>query len=282
MSDLISAVTRSGSADGASSIDELDDDEPLDVIVGGQNDKAEGLANDAFAQLEHRQEHLGATYPFVIDRVLRAAPDAVSSPYAFLLALTHLRDATGAAGDGPSLFEQVSRSALVEYLGGRTRVESYDFGWPRRKGPRTFHGAIRELCKLMGEGVRPKRRRSETAQVKDAKVDVVVWVPFRDERSNQLAVFGQCTTASRWQSKIDELQPRDFCQRWLAEQPAMSPLAAFFVPSHVTDYDWRREAVSDRRLFFDRLRVARLLTDLDSDLGERCAEWTLAALGGGG
>ena len=282
MSGLISAVTRTGSIDGASSFDDLDDDEPLDVTVDGQSDKAEALANDAFAQLEHRQQLLGPAYPFTISTIgttLRMTSRAPSSPYAFLLVLTHAQNKT--RDDGPSLFEQVSRSALVEYLGGQTRVEFYDFGSPRRNASRAFRAAVKDLCIHMGEG-RDVKPHARMARVQDAGVDVVAWVPFRDGRSNQLTVLGQCTTSNRWRNKMDELQPHDFCQRWLAEQPAMSPLAAFFVPHHISDDEWRHVAVGERRLLFDRLRVARLLTDLDSGLGERCAEWTLAALGGGG
>lgn len=276
MSDLISAVTRTGSVDAMASIEDFDDDEPLDTIVGGQDDRVESLVNDAFAQLERRQHHLGTAYPFEVgDRTLQVAQHARLSPYAFLLALTHARDRT--KNDGPSLFERVSRSALVEYLGGQSRVEFYDFGWPRRNGLPAFRDAVKDLCARMKEG-QGVGSRVRTGRVKDAKLDVVAWLPFRDGRSNQLAVFGQCTTSNRWRDKINELQPHAFCQLWLAEQPAMSPLAAFFVPHHVSDDEWRQAAVSDRRLFFDRLRVTQFLGNLDPDLAERCAQWTSQTL----
>ena len=276
VSDLISAVTRAGSVDGVTSLDDFDDDEPLDAAVGSEGDGAEALADDAFAQLERRQHHLGAEYPFEVDdRTLQAVPRAQLSPYAFLLALTHAREKTN--GDVPSLFERVSRSALVEYLGGQTRVEFYDFGWPRTNAPRPFRSAVKDLCVRMGEG-RDAKPHVRTAQVKDGGVDIVAWLPFGDGRPNQLAVLGQCTTSNRWRDKINELQPHDFCQLWLAEQPAMSPLAAFFVPHHVSDDEWRQAAVGDRRLFFDRLRVTQFLGNLDPDLAARCAQWTLQTL----
>ena len=275
MSDLISAVTRTGSVDAAGSIDDFDDDEPLDTTVSGQNDRAETLANDAFAQLERRQSSLGSAYPFEISKTLHAISHASSSPYAFLLALTHAREKTNS--DGPSLFERVSRSALVEYLGGQARVEFYDFGWPRTNAPRPFRAAVKDLCARMGEG-RDANPHVRTAQVKDGGVDIAAWLPFGDGRPNQLAVLGQCTTSNRWQDKINELQPHDFCQLWLAEQPAMSPLAAFFVPHHVSDDEWRQAAVGDRRLFFDRLRVTQFLGNLDPDLAARCAQWTSQTL----
>ena len=279
MSDLITAVTRAGSVDGVPSVDDLDDDAPFGVVVEEENDRAEQVANAAFNELGLRQDYLGSMYPFDVGTVLRASSLAVASPYTFLLALTHLTNADGpAVENGPSLFEQVSRSALVQYLGGSTRVGFCDFGWPRRDGPSAFHDALIDLCQRMGEGTAPKQTSSATRWIKDAKLDLVAWVSFGDARTNQLSVFGQCTTANRWEGKIDELQPQDFCQRWLKEAPAMSPVAAFFVPQHVADSVWRKVAIGERRILFDRLRIAKLLADLDADLAARCTTWTRAAI----
>lgn len=279
MSDLITAVTRAGSVDGTPVVDDLDDDEPFGVVIEGENDLAEQVANDAFNELGLRKEYLGPMYPFDVGAALRASLHAVASPYAFLLALSNLTDTDrSAVENAPSLFEQVSRSALVRYLGGSAGVGFYDFGWPRRDGPSAFYDALGELCQQMGEGIRPKQTKSATRWTKDAKLDLVAWVSFDDGRANQLSVFGQCTTASRWQDKIDELQPRDFCQRWLEEAPAMSPVAAFFVPHRITDGVWRDVAIGERRILFDRLRLVRLLADLDADLTARCATWTTAAI----
>lgn len=282
MSDLIAAMTRTGSVDGASPVDDLDDDEPLGAIVEKENDRAEQVANDAFNELGLRKQYLGETYPFDVGATLEASPDAEALPYTFLLALTHLTNADRpAVENGPSLFEQVSRSALVRYLGGPTRVGFCDFGWPRRDGPSAFHDALIDLCQRMGEGTAPKQTRSATRRIKDAKLDLVAWVSFGDARTNQLSVFGQCTAANRWEDKIDELQPQDFCQRWLKEAPAMSPVAAFFVPQRVADSVWRVVAIGERRILFDRLRIASLLADLDADdadLAARCTTWTRAAI----
>ena len=177
---------------------------------------------------------------------------------------------------GSSLFELVSAAALVQYLGGAETVQSYDFGFPRRSTPKAFRKAIEDLCKELGEGLGCKVAKPLTKNVKDAKLDLVAWVPFRDTRRNQLSVFGQCTAGTNWESKLNELQPVDFCNIWLKENPAMAPLLAFFVPRKVKDDVWFRVCVGERRLIFDRLRIARLLGSLDSDLVKRCEAWTTA------
>ena len=77
----------------------------------------------------------------------------------------------------------------------------------------------------MGEGAGCKASKP-TSKAKDAKLDLVAWVPFGDERRNQVSVFGQCAAGKNWHSKLNELQPLDFCNLRLQESLAMSPLSA--------------------------------------------------------
>ena len=276
--DLVAAIRRTGSIDAVRDSEELDDDEPLDSMVEREDEELERIADAAFAELERRQEHLGDAYPFSINSALTARADAAASPYAFLTALTHfgLQSAV-APEDAASLFERVSAAALVQYLGGAP-VQSYPFGFPRREGPKAFHDAINDLCQKMGEGVECKVSRSKAADRKDAKLDVVAWIPFGDGRSNQLSVFGQCTTAKDWVGKINELQPSDFCRRWMRETPAVWPLLAFFVPRQIADAEWDEASIGERRIVFDRLRIASALGGLEEELTRRCAEWTGAVI----
>jgi hypothetical protein len=229
--DLITAVRRTGSIDALDSAQESDDDEPLDDRVERQDPELERVADAALEQLEFREEYLGESYPFVIDGALVAKPGAAATVYAFLVAVTSV----GWHNDSPpesaaSLFELVSAAALVSYLGGTATARSYDFGFPRRDSPTAFYDAVEELCREMGEGLGCGVPKPQTADVKDAKLDLVAWIPFEDGRTNQLSVFGQCATGANWRSKVNELQPVDFCKRWLKKQPAVDPSLAFFVP----------------------------------------------------
>ena len=256
------------------------DGPPLDELVERENDELERVAGDALERLAFRAECLGDAYPFVVNGALSAKPDAEATIYAFLAAITSLgwrnEDAPESAA---SLFEHVSAAALVSYMGGPMTAQSYDFGFPRRNGPSAFHDAVEELCQSMGEGLGCKVPRPETAQVKDAKLDLVGWIPFGDGRLNQLSVFGQCATGANWRSKINELQPVAFCKQWLKESPAVNPSIAFFVPRHIEEQYWREAAISEHLLLFDRLRIVRVLDGVDQDLADRCAQWTESAIG---
>ena len=217
--DLIGAVRRAGSIDAKAT----SDDEPLDDPVEREDEELERLADAAFEELVMRQRYLGGCYPFSVNSALRAEADAQASPYVFLTALTCFGPTLGTAPEsGASLFERVSAAALVEYLGGTATARSYHFGFPRRVGPKAFHDAIADLCRQLGEGRGCKVSRPKTAHVKDAKLDLVAWLPFQDMRRNQLSVFGQCAAGTGWQAKLNELQPYDFCHTWMEEPPAMS------------------------------------------------------------
>ena len=271
--DLKASIRRTGSIDA---LEEFDDG-PLDETVERESEELERIADAAFEELALREGYLAAHYPFTVDGTLRAEAGAQGSMYAFLTALTFFGPTLRTASEsGSSLFERISATALVEYLGGPKMVRSYDFGFPRRNTPRNFRDAINDLCAKLGEGLKCKVSSPLMRNVKDAKLDLVAWVPFSDMRRNQLSVFGQCAAGANWQSKLNELQPVDFCNIWLQEPLAMSPLLAFFVPRKVMDDVWFQVCVGERRIFFDRLRIASLLGKTDTGLIELCQAWTAA------
>lgn len=275
---LKTVIRRSGTIDAVADDEHFDDSSTFDSLVEREDENLERIADAAFETLSQRCEYLGGDYPFSIGDVLKADDSAADSPYAFLTALSYFGAQASAAPESPaSLFELLSKFALAQYLGGPAAC-SYHFGFPRIETPKSFRAALDDLCRKMGEGIRCKVSRPKAAAVKDAKLDLVAWIPFRDGRTNQLSVFGQCTTSKHWTGKINELQPGDFCRRWMLETPAVLPLSAFFVPSQITTGDWDDASIGERRICFDRLRIARLTTDLDRGLLQRCAAWTGSAI----
>ena len=275
--DLVTALRRSGSSDAIH--DELEEDPALDESVEREDDELERIGDAAVEQLERREQILGQQYPFTLNGALKANPDATKTIYAFLTAITSVSEAdTQAPQNAATLFERLSAATLVSYLGGGDSARSYDFGFPRRNNPSSFKDAVDDLCQQMGEGAGHRADQTNLSATKDAKLDLVVWLPFGDGRPNQLSVFGQCATGRNWESKIRELQPIAFCKQWFREQPAMNPELAFFVPRHIKERQWSAAANDDRLLLFDRLRIAHLLSNVDQELADKCAEWTESAL----
>ena len=287
--DLITAIRRTGSSDAILDADEFEGDwvtsdyvgeaASVDETVEREGEELERIADAALEQLARREQYLDNQYPFTLGGVLTAKPGAVATAYAFLAAVTTFGWRNeNAPESAASLFEYLSAAALVRYLGGDDAACSYDFGFPRRQNPSAFCDAVDELCLRMGEGGGCRTDQRGVADVKDAKLDLVAWIPFGDLRPNQVSIFGQCATGADWQNKINELQPVDFCKTWLIEQPAMNPSLAFFVPRHITENHWPKATIGDRRLVFDRLRIARLSGEIDDELARRCAEWTASTL----
>ena len=273
--DLATALKRTGSSDA---VDDFEDSDPIDSAVEHEDEALERIADEAFEILGRRRQYLGETYPFSLNDVITAESQAARSPYTFLTALTYFGSRIDSAPEpATSLFELLSTFALEKYLGGHT-ARSYHFGFPRVQSPSSFRDALNELCIELGEGTECSIPNPHAASVKDAKLDLVGWIPFYDDRPNQLIVMGQCTTAKAWDAKINELQPFEFCHIWMRDTPALQPLSAFFVPTQISDHEWLIGSTSDQRILFDRLRITHLLGELDASLAQRCALWTRFAI----
>ena len=293
--DLITAIRRAGSSDAILDEDESIDDDgfeeawdnggdvdepPIDEAVEREDETLERIADATLEQLERREQYLGDLYPFTVNGVLKAKPNVNETVYTFLTAITiHGRKNHDAPENAAPLFEELSAAALVGYLGGTSSACSFKFGFPRYDGPPGFGDAVNELCKQWGEGGGFREGQLNASNMKDAKLDLVAWVPFGDARPNQLSFFGQCATGTDWRNKLTELQPVDFCKMWLQEQPAMDPLLAFFVPRHIKEDHWPAAVNSDRRLMFDRLRISSMLREIDEELARRCSRWTESLFG---
>jgi hypothetical protein len=178
---------------------------------------------------------------------------------------------------GSGLFEDVSAVAARSYFGGiRSGATTYAFGFPRRLGKAGFMAALNELCLKMGEGGGARTRPTSSNQ-KDAKLDLVVWIPMPDGQVGKLVAFGQCATGSNWRAKVSELQSGPWCQKWLLNHPPVTPLRMFFLPQSVPHTSWEEHS-HDAGIIFDRCRIASHASRLDTDLRRRVTAWSRHAL----
>ena len=91
-----------------------------------------------------------------------------------------------------------------------------------------FREKIGHLCRQLGEGGGVKAEASPN--LRDGKLDVVAWKPFADSWQGKLMIFGQCKTGTHYRDMLMQLQPDDFCAKWLRERPPVVPLRAFLFP----------------------------------------------------
>lgn len=259
------------------SLDEYEDGADLDF---DEDEECESLAEALFAEVADRERSCGigtGAYPFELDgNVVQSRPGIEETIYAFMALLSKFgKDAGPEVGLGAKLFEDVCAKAAEVYLGGYSEdVRSHVFGFPRRVMQPGFRDAIDQLCQDLGEGVCHHPSRPLAPDQKDAKLDIVAWREFADRRPGKLIVFGQCATGQDWTQKITELPDTvDWCSWWMADRPLVWPIRLFFVP-HRIEYDrWPYTNITGG-IFFDRCRIAHLTADIDTNIAQRCAEWS--------
>ena len=272
LQDLVQEIHRSGSTDG------LENVETLEEITDAGSEQSQVLAEDTFTEIGDRLTACGSAYrayPFEVQsQYIRARRGYEKCVYTFLLLLSRFGINAGPPCiDAPDLFERIGAWAAQKYFGGADRgVQSYLFGFPRRVAPKGFSSAVDDLCRQVGEGGGCKDHPTRKDQ-KDAKLDLAVWRAFGDRRVGKLIAFGQCAAGSDWPSKLSELQPKAFCQKWMNDLPAVPAVRMFLVPFRVEQRKWDHVCI-DAGILFDRCRIAALTTDLEPGLRKQCAEWS--------
>ena len=270
ISDLVAELTRAGTAEAVA---DIADEDPRSEISAVAAEHIEGLASEALIENEWRSSLCGRGYPFAPQgRYVQASRNASSTLYVFLLLLSQFGPGAGSKElVAPRIFERIAGLTAQRYLSGGHRsgtARHYLLGAPREFTPKQFPAAVDQL----GEGQGCRTDRPKLKDVKDGKVDIVAWLPFQDRRGGQVVAFGQCATGKNWRDKLTELQPRDFCHKWLKDRPAVDPVKMFFVPHRVPQDDWLDVSIS-AGVVFDRLRIVAAVGALERDLWLACAAW---------
>ena len=240
-----------------------------------------GIVEEAFGEVERRNEVCRGGYPFEIDSrgyTLRLVGDSdgrryVAYRYLLLATRLNMKSSRRHAGiDGALLLEQIAAEAAREYLG--ERAESMVFG-SGSSGP-GFVAKVNDLCSRIQEGDGFYSRGGGRARVNDGKLDVVAWKHFTDRLPGKLVAFGQCKTGTHYGDSLTQLQPDSFCGKWFRSHLAFVPIRMFFVAEALSRSRWY-DMVSDAGLLFDRCRIVDFCDDVSEDVLAKVARWTYAA-----
>ncbi len=215
-------------------------------------DNLDTLCTDSMRELNRRVIAAGDNYPFTFSGTLLKMKNDWQSytPYVFCLLLSYCdekqKKIKGLLHE--VMFEQLSCIAAKRYIGG----DVLRFGHPRDTLPSGFLDALTKVCGAVGEWSYP--RSGKSLRKKDGGLDLVAWKHFPDRQIGKLILFGHCASGDNWDDKINELQPNDFCSRWLSGDK--SPIVkTFFIPHRLTPEVFEDRAIS-AKLFFDRCRIA--------------------------
>ncbi len=158
-------------------------------------DTAAGAVGD---EIRRREQMLGASYPFRLERNRLIYSSSTTLAYEFCLATS--QSPSLSAGEFkrlPPAFERLARDVVKCFLG--PDAEGYRTGWPRddlEDRPVKFKAVVERLHELTGEWVwapGPDRPPDPShIDVKDEGLDFVVWKKIPDGRPGHLVLLGQC------------------------------------------------------------------------------------------
>lgn len=255
-----------------------------------ENDYADGVPEEeekdkvveaAFAEIERREYACNGGYPFMIGtegNTLRTLTDAENQKhviYKYLLLATRLNMTNNRVHediDGTLLFEKLAAETGREYFGDN--AEKFIFGtsaWVQN-----FPGRVDALCNQMKEGGHFVNRNLVPPNVRDDKLDVVVWKSFADRLPGKLIAFGQCKTGTNYTDTLTQLQPDSFCSKWFHSRPIVMPVRMFFVAEALPRSNWTSIGY-DAGLLLDRCRIIDFCDEISSDVLAQVAIWTEAA-----
>lgn len=220
--------------------------------VGDQTDE-DRIILDAFGELERRSIAADSSYPFIVDGsllTLRSDNWRNYAAYVFCLLVSY-KGVQEASGLNPKrLFEEIASIAAQRYLVGQAR----HFGFPRPRQPKSFAGAVSNLCQEMreGEGYHDPGYKHDA---KDDAVDIIAWRPFQDNLPGKMLLFGQCAAGSDWYGKRSDRDPKAFCDMWMKRPPVSPMVKAFFIPHRLESERWEHLG-RYAGIVFDRCRIA--------------------------
>lgn len=246
-----------------------------------EEEETDRLAEDAYREIEQREEGCGEGYPFKITKegyTLRTPQEAENRKhtiYRYLLLATRLNmkdDRRHAGIDGALLFEELAAEVAREYLG--THAESFVFGTAAESID--FQGKVEALCRQIKEGDGFENRDGAPSNERDGKLDVVAWKHFTDGLPGKLIAFGQCKTGTNYKDELTQLQPDSFCKKWVRTPLVLTPIRMFFVAEALPRARWRAASV-DAGLLFDRCRIVDFSDEVGADIFEKIETWTESA-----
>lgn len=231
-------------------------------IEGAQGDEpSEDFISSVWNELEIREILYGDDSPFSVNgRIIEPRLDWKDKPFymAFLIYSLEGNPNTPetTAVDGGKLFEKICREAIKNYVGGDAII----YGFPAEQ---TVQDIAQNQLKEKFVFTPPNYR-------KDRNLDIFAWKSFGDNRSSQIIMLVQCAAGFNWKGKLNELN----LSAWTKYiHFAATPIKGFASPVTVTNAGNLEEHSTDGGVFFDRLRLFRLLNDLPDDLKNECIEW---------
>ncbi len=170
------------------------------------DDKQESIISSCISEILYRQNKFGDSYPLTVNSVgdfyvkaMEGYSDA-QILYIQLLICSSLTCCKPLLQDLTTEFEKISASALKGFLPQKAIVVQFGKN-SEIKGE--VKVKIRELASRMNADVNEKYIQDLRGS-NEAGVDIVAWIPFDDQNSNQLVFYCQCGCGNDYTKKCGE------------------------------------------------------------------------------
>jgi hypothetical protein len=226
------------------------------------NDKDEIFVREVFNLLEQRNTSFDADYPFVYSDEKLTLKNSLNNKqkiYVFLLLASNLNLFKDFQSDLTSEFELVSKIALKNYLP--------DFAIVKGFGKESEYNGlacdkIRQLATSMNVDVNEDYLSTISANGnQDLGLDIVGWLPMKDNIGNYISILGQCACGKEWNKKLNETRRYNkFLNIYLSEITH-----SLFIPYSLINYNnstfYEHHEFGESILLFERKRILSLIKD---------------------
>jgi hypothetical protein len=225
------------------------------------NDTEEIFVIEVFELINQRKNSFENDYPFFLTNCnnieMKNELNDRHKLYIFLLLSSNLNLFKTFQLDLTTEFEIVAQEALKKYLP--------DFAIIKGFGRNTeFQGyaidKIRQLAKMMNVEVDEFYLDSVSRQgTQDLGLDIVAWLPLKDNIGNYISIFGQCACGKDWNKKLNETRRYNkFLKIYLSEINH-----SLFIPYSLINYNdsafFEHHEFGESILLFERKRILSLI-----------------------
>lgn len=230
-----------------------------EIIINGIEEGDDKILNKLQESLTScsSRKTIYSKYPFYIshnsiDFVLTSPLDYI---YVFLLFANRLdmqREKVQGGKDATELFEKLCRTVAQNYLGKHAMCVVFGTSVPG-----SFEDKVKDILQKLNIHGEFNRPTGWTGHQKDGGIDIVAWIPFKDDRDSQLIALGQCKTGTNWDTK---LKRKKFFENFSTKQPLMEPVYLFFVCEDFGINKWEDHS-REGGILFNRQRIIELIPD---------------------
>lgn len=234
---------------------------------------------EVFSELKRRKIECANHYPFCIEDSLieidTECSNIVKDYYSYLLLATraNMRDDRlfgEPQKDAALIFEKVSELIIRAYFG--INAQTMIFG---TSAGMSFKDKVERLLQKLKLNANFRTPIGSTGRQKDGKIDLVVWIPFSDERDSMFIGLGQCKTGTSWNDKLSELQPSSFFSNYTNYTPIHTPSKIYFIADSISiaEEKWEERA-RNAGILFDRRRIMEFLpNNIPEELTSDIRNW---------